>query len=80
MSRRGLISYRPDPGVRKCIDIAKLLLERDGDQDVMQALMRDKLRDLLRDPRYQDRLIELGVSRQEALDALDADLKARVSA
>ena len=78
MAKRELISLRLRPGERKALDLAKLILERDGDQDITQALVRQRLRDLFTAPEYQKRIERLGINVSEALEDLDADLRTQV--
>ena len=79
MAEGKLLSVRLRPGELKALNAAKLLLGRLETQDAVQTLVNERLREILLDDKNQDRFISLGISRQEILDAMDAELKARVS-
>lgn len=79
MAKRELISLRLRPGERKVLDLAKLILEREGDQDITQTLVRQSLREVLLSPEYNARRERLGIDVDEALLTLDADLAALAS-
>ena len=51
MGKRDTVSLRLRPGERTAIDTVKLILEREADQDIVQTLIRQRIRESSMPPR-----------------------------